>query len=69
MTERSPEPKRSASSGQHPAVKAYRKKLKSIGEGCGAAASELDHKLQEFLNDLRTPVPSVPPEDEEKKSS
>lgn len=61
MTERvSLKPKKSASSGQHPAVKAYRKKLESIDEGCEAATHELDQKLQEFLNEMKTPIPPKP---------
>ncbi len=64
MNERaSLKPKTSASSGQHPAVKAYRKKLDSIKEGCVAATSELDKKLEEYLTDLKTPVPKDPPPD------
>lgn len=58
-----PKPKRSASSGQHPAVRAYRKKLESIDESATAAVSDLDRRLQEFLDDVKTPVPKEPPDD------
>ena len=46
-----------ARSGEHPAVKAYRDKLDSIDKGGNAAMTELDQELQEFLDDLKTPVP------------
>jgi hypothetical protein len=62
MTIRSERPPRSAhSSGEHPAVRAYRAKLDSVAEGAAKAKSKLDHELQQFLTDLRTPVPSEPP--------
>jgi len=64
MTERAPHSRRSARSGQHPAVKAYRAKLDSISEGATAAKKSLDDKLEEFLHDLTTPVPTIPPEPE-----
>ncbi len=52
-----------AKSGQHPAVQAYRKKLESIDKGATAATDELDRALQQFLIDLKTPVPKEPPSD------
>lgn len=55
-------PKRAASSGQHPAVKAYRKKLESIDENCNAAASNINRQLQEYLDYMKTPVPEDPPD-------
>ena len=51
-------------SGEHPAVQAYRAKLSSIEEGATEAIKKLDHELEEFLSDLKTPVPTVPPEPE-----
>jgi hypothetical protein len=48
---------RPARSGEHPAVKVYKDKLKSIEEDGGAAVSSIDEELQKFLNDLKTPVP------------
>jgi hypothetical protein len=54
-------PSPTAKSGQHPAVQAYRAKLESISEGSAVAAvSELDSQLEEFLRDLRTPIPPPP---------
>lgn len=50
-----------ASSGEHPAVRAYRAKLESVDEGASAATSELDRALQEFLTALKTPVPKTGP--------
>lgn len=49
-----------AKSGEHPAVQTYRAKLESIDEGAAAAQNKLDHDLEEFLKDLRTPVPPRP---------
>lgn len=49
-----------AKSGQHPAVQAYRAKLESIDNGATAATVELDRELDQFLRDLRTPVPPRP---------
>jgi len=45
-------------------VKAYREKLASVDESVTAAMSRLDQDLEEFLRDLKTPVPSAPPEPE-----
>ena len=50
----------SARSGEHPAVRAYRDKLKSVDKGGTAAVRALDRELQEFLDDLKTPVPPKP---------
>lgn len=50
----------SARSGEHPAVKAYRDKLESVDKGGDAAVSALDRELQQFLDDLKTPVPPKP---------
>jgi len=50
-------PRSSAASGQHPAVKAYRRKLESVDQGASAATAELDRQLDEFLTSLKTPVP------------
>ena len=52
--------RKAARSGEHPIVKAYRAKLDSIAEGTAAATSKLDHALQEFLRDLKTPLPPKP---------
>lgn len=59
LDEHQPQKKRStkALSGEHPAVKAYRDKLASVDEGSTAATKALDEELQEFLDDMRTPVP------------
>lgn len=59
------EPKRptvapTAKSGEHRAVQTYRAKLDSIDEGVMVAAEKLDRDLEEFLRDLRTPVPPRP---------
>lgn len=51
---------KTARSGEHPIVKAYREKLDSIAEGTAAATSKLDRALQEFLTDLKTPLPPRP---------
>lgn len=56
-----PKSARSARSGEHPAVQAYRAKLESIDEGATAATCELDRALQEFLTNLKTPVPPKKP--------
>jgi len=50
----------SARSGEHPAVKAYRDKLESVDKGGSEAVSALDRELQQFLDDLKTPVPPKP---------
>lgn len=52
---------KAASSGEHPAVQAYRAKLESVDEGVSAATSKLDQALQEFLAALKTPVPKTGP--------
>ncbi len=54
-------PPKTAQSGQHPAVKAYRAKLGSIDKKVCEATTELDRKLQQFLTDLKTPVPEEAP--------
>jgi hypothetical protein len=53
-------PPKPARSGEHPAVQAYRKKLDSVDEGVTAATGELDRALEQFLTDLKTPVPPKP---------
>jgi len=53
-------PKSTRSSGEHPAVQAYRAKLESVDEGASAATNALDKALQEFLGVLKTPVPRAP---------
>jgi|WetSurMetagenome_2_1015567.scaffolds.fasta_scaffold1708708_2 hypothetical protein len=53
-------PRNSAASGQHPAVKEYRRKLESVDLGATAATAELDRQLDEFLTSLKTPVPPKP---------
>lgn len=58
-------PRPSKPSGEHPAVLTYRAKLESIDKGATAATHKLDQMLQEFLTDLKTPVPSEPPTDEQ----
>lgn len=56
MIELEPHSQKKASrrSGEHPAVKAYREKLKSVDQGGTAAVSKLDHELEEYLEDLKT---------------
>ena len=44
-------------SGQHPAVVAFRAKLESITEGEMTKFDELDQKLAEYLESVKTPVP------------
>lgn len=51
----------STRSGEHRAVKVYREKLDSVAEKGAKAVDELDRELQEFLDDLRTPVPENAP--------
>lgn len=51
---------KAAASGEHPAVQAYRAKLKSLDESTEAATTKLDKELEEFLVALRTPVPPKP---------
>lgn len=46
---------RPTKSGEHPAVKEYREKLESIADN--PAPSELDHKLAEYLESVKTPIP------------
>ena len=53
-------PSKPARSGEHPAVKAYRAKLQSLDESTEAPINKLDQALEEFLSDLRTPVPPKP---------
>jgi hypothetical protein len=52
--------RKAARSGEHPIVKAYRAKLDSVAEGTAVATRKLDQALQEFLHDLKTPVPPKP---------
>jgi len=52
--------KKSGMSGQHPAVKAYRAKLDSIDKGACAATNKLDKMLEEYLSELKTPLPEKP---------
>lgn len=59
-SKRPPKLTNSCASGEHPAVRAYRAKLDSVDEGVTAATSELDKQLQQFLKDLKTPVPPKP---------
>ncbi|MFZ1005933.1 MAG: hypothetical protein WAN65_03795 [Candidatus Sulfotelmatobacter sp.] len=47
-------------SGEHPVVRQYRAKLESVDAGATAATTKLDLALQEFLTDLKTPVPPRP---------
>ena len=54
-----PPPAPRTKSGQHPAVQAFRAKLESIADGDEKRA-ELDHELEEFLKDLKTPLPPKP---------
>jgi hypothetical protein len=51
-----PVPKRTAS-GQHPAVIDYRKKLESIADGVMEESARVDRVLEEYLQQIRTPVP------------
>ena len=44
-------------SGEHPAVTHYRDKLESIVEGTEKQGASLDKKLQEYLEEIRTPPP------------
>lgn len=61
---KSPSPAR-APSGTHPAVQAYRDKLESIVENTGSDVADLDRKLADYLESVRTPVPPAPPPDGE----
>lgn len=56
-----------SSSGQHPAVQGYRKKLESIADGVGVATDVLDQKLSELLSDMKSSRP--PPSDETKSEA
>lgn len=49
------------SSGEHPAVRAYRAKLDSVTQGAAKETSKLDRALKKFLEDLKTLVPTDPP--------
>lgn len=55
-----PAPKRTIS-GQHPAVVRYRAKLESIADGVMEESARVDRVLEEYLQQIRTPVP--PPDD------
>ena len=57
-----PTPPRKGSSGEHPAVQAYRDKLDSVVEHTELPTRELDERLAKYLEEVRTPVP--PPLDE-----
>jgi len=50
---------KSARSGEHPVVQAYRAKLESLAESTASATSKLDQELEEFLTELKTPM--LPP--------
>jgi hypothetical protein len=55
----------SGASGQHPAVKAYRAKLDSVERRATSATNKLDQMLEEYLSELKTPLPEKPkPSDE-----
>ena len=58
MTTTRPPPK-ATPSGQHPAVREYRAKLESIAEG-DEVRKNLDRQLDEYLQELRTPLPPKP---------
>jgi hypothetical protein len=62
MTTRTAPPlkKSSGASGKHPAVKAYRAKLDSVDKGATAATCKLDRMLEEYLHELKTPLPEKP---------
>lgn len=49
--------KRSARSGEHPAVQGFRAKLDSVDSSTAAALSKLDLELDECREKLKTPVP------------
>jgi len=59
-------PKRSkrAPSGDHPAVIAYREKLRSLSEHTSSEVTELDKQLQEYLDEIRSPPPPPPCEED-----
>lgn len=56
-------PKRVTSSGEHPAVQAFRQKLASVDASTGAALTELDRSLEAFLNEVKTPQPPTIPDE------
>lgn len=47
-------------SGEHPAVKGYREKLESIAESTTPQVDELNQKLANYLEEVRTPTPPRP---------
>lgn len=49
-------------SGNHPAVQAYRDKLQSVSDAVTPELDKLNAELDEFLNEVRTPVPPAPEE-------
>lgn len=53
-------PPRPTKSGSHPAVKAYRDKLRSIVDGIAEAAEQLGADTSEMLESIRTPAPPKP---------
>lgn len=55
--------RKSARSGEHPAVQEYRKKLESIAHGVGEDVKRLDENLSQYLSDLKSSHP--PPHSEE----
>lgn len=58
MTATKPPPKVTPS-GNHPAVRKYREKLESIAEG-DEVRKDLDRQLDEYLQEMRTPLPPRP---------
>jgi hypothetical protein len=57
------EPKRNTKSGEHPAVKSYRRKIESISER--HPFDELDKEIDAELEKVRsTPPPPPPPPDD-----
>jgi hypothetical protein len=52
-----PRPPAMTKSGTHPAVVAMRNKLQSITEGEASAVQDLDAKLEQYLQEVKTPVP------------
>lgn len=53
-------------SGQHPAVRDFRRKLESLAEDVDAQ-SALERRQNELLEQIRTPPPPPPDEDETPK--
>lgn len=47
-------------SGEHPAVKDFRDKLESIADSTGPQVDDLNRKLADYLEEVRTPVPPSP---------